>query len=81
MVLLNCVVAFVLLSNLGVWCVMFIFIHCVVLLLKEKDDGELVIGNGKKDSDEFNKNGVILNKVDFSKSKLSFMCFFFIMLL
>jgi hypothetical protein len=67
--LLNCVVVFVLLSNLGVWCVMLILIHCVVLLLKEKDNGELVIGDGKKDSDEFNKNGVVLNKVDFSRSK------------
>ncbi len=79
--LLNCVVSFVLLSNLGVWCVMLILIHCVVFILKEKDNGELAIGDGKKDNDEFNKNDVVLNKVDFSRSKLSFMCFFFIMLL
>jgi hypothetical protein len=64
-----------------VWCVMLILIHCVVFILKEKDNGELAIGDGKKDNDEFNKNDVVLNKVDFSRSKLSFMCFFFIMLL
>jgi hypothetical protein len=34
----------VLMSNLGVWCVLFDFVCCGVLLLMEKGNGELVVG-------------------------------------
>jgi hypothetical protein len=37
-------VMLVLTSNLGVWCVLLIFVYCEVLLLMEKGNGELVVG-------------------------------------
>jgi hypothetical protein len=42
--LLNYMVVLVLMSNLGVWCVLLIFVCCRVLLLMEKGNGELVVG-------------------------------------
>ncbi len=42
--LLNYMVMLVLTSNLGVWCVLLIFVYCEVLLLMEKGNGELVVG-------------------------------------
>jgi hypothetical protein len=42
--LLNYMVVLVLMSNLGVWCVLLIYVCCGVLLLMEKGNGELVVG-------------------------------------
>jgi hypothetical protein len=42
--LLNYMVVLVLTSNVGVWCVLLIFVCCEVLLLMEKGNGELVVG-------------------------------------
>ncbi len=42
--LLNYMMVLVLMSNLGVWCVLFDFVCCGVLLLMEKGNGELVVG-------------------------------------
>jgi hypothetical protein len=42
--LLNYMVVLVLMSNLGVWCVLLVFVCCGVLLLMGKGNGELVVG-------------------------------------